>query len=117
MSINREDFGVLYEVEAGSTKDIELIIQDADGVIQTLADTALYATGVVKIYKPDGTFIVTSAAVVFDDRPNGVIHFTINAVDNTNENAGNWIGNLEFINNTSQIIDQRKFNFNIIESF
>ena len=76
MSITREDFGVLYEINAGTTKTFEAIIENEDGTVKDLSDTDTYNDGRVKIYKPDGTIIGT-VSISFTDRPNGVINFTV----------------------------------------
>ena len=119
MSVNREDFGTEFRVTAGTTKTLELTIIDPDtGQAKSLSDTGVYATGVVKIYEPDGTLKGTTMTVNFTDRSNGVITFTISGTDQaTNANAGNWIGEVEFSNTTPVKIDQQKFNMVIVESF
>jgi len=119
MSVRREDFGTTFDVHAGTTKTLQLTILDPDtGSAKSLTDTSVYASGVVKIYKPDGTLVGSSMSVTFSDRANGVIIFTVSGTDQaTNTNAGNWIGEIEFSNVTPLKIDQQFFNINIKESF
>jgi len=118
MSVNREDFGITFEITVGTTKTFQLTILDPDtNLAVDMTDINVYATGVVKIYKPDGTLIDSGTNVSFTDRANGIVSFTILASITTSANAGNWIGEIEFSNITPVIIDQQKFNFNIIESY
>lgn len=118
MSTNREDFGVTLEITAGTTKQFEVTITDPDtNQAVDMQDTAVYNSGSVKIYQPDGTLITSGVGVSFTDRANGIVTFTILAAVAVNANAGNWIGEIEFSNQTPTVIDQQKFNFNIIESF
>tara|TARA_R110002126_G_scaffold280469_2_gene427948 strand:+ start:278 stop:637 length:360 start_codon:yes stop_codon:yes gene_type:complete len=119
MSTNREDFGTTFTIHTGTTKTLELTILDPDtGLAKSLSDTNVYATGVVKIYQPDGTLLGSSMNVTFTDRANGVITFTVSGTDQgVIANAGNWIGEVEFSNINPVKIDQQKFNVNIIESY
>lgn len=118
MSTNREDFGTTFTVFVDTVKTLELTILDPDtGLAKSLADTGVYATGVVKIYKPDGTAVGATMPVSFTDRPTGKIEFTILDTSQTLAvNAGNWIGEVEFINTGGKKIDQQKFNMVIEES-
>lgn len=119
MSTNREDFGTTFTVTVATSKTLELTIIDPDtGEAKSLADTGVYATGIVKIYQPDGTAVGGNMTVTFTDRPNGIITFTVLATDQTLAiNAGNWIGEVEFSNSAPVKVDQQKFNMVIVESF
>lgn len=119
MSINREDFGVTLEIHSGTTKEFELTVIDPDtGVAKDLSDTDVYATGIVKIYKPGGTQIGANMGVSYDTpRTTGIIFFTITSTHSNIINAGNWIGNVEFLNTDGVKIDQQFFNINILESY
>lgn len=117
MSTRRIDYGLTLEIFAGTTKDFELIIEDPDtGDPKDLSDTSTYNDGSVKIVKPDGT-VITTVSISFLDRAAGIVGFTITDEYATNTNAGNWIGNLELINNVPKIVDQQLFNFNILENY
>lgn len=117
MSIRRIDYEVTLEIFAGTRKDFELVIEDpSTGEAKDLSDTNTYNDGNVKIVKPDGT-IITTVSITYNDRPNGIVGFTIDETVATNDNAGNWIGNVELINNVPKTIDQQLFNFNILENF
>lgn len=119
MSVNRENFEVTLEITSGTTKQFELTIINPDtGTAQDLTDTGVYNTGSVKIYKPDPSeaLIASGIGVSFTDRANGIITFTVNDTISASANAGNWIGEVEFSNQTPVVIDQQKFGFNIIES-
>jgi len=78
LSVNREDFGVEYEVTAGTTKTLTATLIDPDtGTAQVMTDTNVFNTGIVKIYKPDGTTVGSSMNINFYDRANGLIKFTV----------------------------------------
>ncbi len=117
MSTTRIDYGVTFEISAGTTKIFQFTVIDPEtGQPKDLSNTTTYDTGQVKIYKPDNTVIAT-LAVTYTDRPNGEVQFTVTATEATNANAGNWIGDLELSNDTPLIVEQQFFNFNILESF
>lgn len=117
MSTRRIDYGVTFEISAGSTKIFQFtVIDPVTGTAKNLSDTTIFATGQVKIYKPDNTIIGT-LTVSYTDRVNGIIQFTVTATEATNANAGNWIGDLELSNDVPLIVEQQFFNFNILESF
>ncbi len=117
MSMNRTDYGLKYDVEVDSQKPLTITLGDPNtGGALNMGDTTQYNSGVVKIIKPDGT-IIANVVITFDDRPNGVVGFTILDVDTVLANAGNWTGNLEISSDAPKIITQLKFNYNIIESY
>jgi len=117
MSTTRIDYGVKFDISAGTTKIFQFTVIDPEtGQAKDLTDTNTYATGQVKIYKPDNTIIGT-LAVTFVDRLNGLIQWTVTPTEASNANAGNWIGDLELSNTTPVIIEQQFFNFDILESF
>ena len=118
MSINREDFGVTFDVNVGTSKELELTVIDPDtGVAKDLSDTNVYATGIVQILKPDLTQIGANITIFFDTpRTTGIVTFTVTNTSHTlAANAGNWIGKVIFKNVSNQVIDQQKFNLNILE--
>lgn len=122
MSVNREDFGTEYVVFAGTTKTLEAIIIDPDtGSNKDLTNSGIYATGIAKIYQPDGTQIGADMAISYGDatdRLAGLVTFTILASSQTtNTNAGNWIGEIELSNSSPLVVEQQKFNMVIKESF
>lgn len=119
MSLIREKFGVEFNVFVGTSKRLELTIINPDTNEATdLSDTDIYRTAIAKIYKPDGTPIGTDMNVNYTDRENGIVSFVITSARHTTlENAGNWIGEIEFISANTLVIDQQKFNLNIIESY
>ena len=117
MSTRRKDYEATFEIHAGSEKSFELTIVDPDtGAPKDLSDGTLYDSLRIKVYKPGGNIIGTLPGS-YDDRANGIILFTIPTTISTNENAGNWIGNIEFLNNGGDIIDQQFFGVNILESY
>ena len=117
MSVRRQDFGSELEMYVDTEKTFQLSIIDPEtNDAQDLTNTTIFSTGVVKIYKPDGTIISTSN-ITYIDRAGGVVEFTMLETDSVLANAGNWIGDLELVNTSSKIVDQQKFNFNILVSY
>lgn len=117
MSTNRQDFGVIYDVQAGTSKVLYSTIIDPDtGSAKDLSDTNIYATAIAQILKPDGTQIGADITVNFDTpRTSGEVNFTLTTTHTAVANAGNWIGKIIFKNVSTVIIDQQKFNLNILE--
>ena len=119
MSIRREDIQPLFTVFVGTKKQLTLTVIDPDtNQPKDLVDANVYATGIAKIFKSDGTPIGVDMTITYEDRVNGVVSFI---VDDTTEtilaNAGNWYGEAEFINTSAEIVDQQRFGINIIESY
>jgi hypothetical protein len=119
MSVRRQDFGVTFTVHAGTTKTLELTILDPDtGSAKSLTDTNVYSSGVAKIYRPDGTQVGINMTVTYSDRANGKVYFTVSSGSQTaSANAGNWIGEIEFINSASLVVDQQSFNIDIKQNY
>ena len=117
MSTVREDFGVKFEVHVGVSKTLEFTIIDPDtGSAEDLTDTAVYATGIVKIFKPDDTQVGADMTVTYSTRASGIVQFTVLASSQTlAANAGNWYGIIELSNTTPLIVEKQKFNINIVE--
>lgn len=117
MSVRREDFGTKLDIYVDSEKTFQLnVINPNTGLAEDLTNTTIYNTGTVKVYKPDGT-VVLSVTLTYADRANGVVEFTVLETHTVIANAGNWIGDMELIDDTAKIIDQQKFNFNILVSY
>lgn len=115
MSLVREQFDATLEITVGTTKIMTLIIEDPEtGEPVDLSDTDIYSTAKYLITKPDKSLVGPELTVTFVDRPTGVTEFLVPASTTILENAGNWLGTIQFINVGSLIIDQRKMNFNIL---
>lgn len=119
MSTRRQDFGVTFTVNVGTTKSLQLTILDPDtGLAKDLSSTSLYASSTVKIYKPDGTQVGATINATFSNRSNGIMLFTVSGTSQaTLANAGNWIGEIAFTNNGGLTVDQQQFNIDIKQSF
>lgn len=115
MSISRADFGVTFEMFVDSEKTFQLTVKDANGALEDITSTTTYATGRFKIVKPDLT-LVADVPIVYSDRPASEIEFTITTAISILANAGNWIGEVEFVNITPVKIDEQRINFNILQS-
>jgi len=108
---------VELEIFVGTSKTFALTVIDPDtGTAKDLTSVTTFDTGNFKILKPDGTNIVT-VAITYADRANGLVTFVILSATTILANAGNWIGELELLNTSSDTVDQQKVNFNILESF
>ncbi len=117
MSTRRTEYETNLDMYVGTTKIFTLVVKDpVTALPKDLTNTAVYNSGNVKIYKPDGTIIVT-VTVTYSDRANGEIEFTIVAATAVLANAGNWIGNMELINDAAVIVEQQNFGFNILENY
>ena len=119
MSTRRQDFGVTFTVNVGTTKSLQLTILDPDtGLAKDLSSNTVYAGSTVKIYKPDGTQIGATINATFSNRSNGIMLFTVSGTSQaTLANAGNWIGEIAFTNNGGLTVDQQQFNIDIKQSF
>lgn len=119
MSTRRQDFGVTFTVNVGTTKSLQLTILDPDtGLAKDLSSNTVYAGSTVKIYKPDGTQIGATINATFSNRANGIMLFTVSGTSQaTLANAGNWIGEIAFTNNGGLTVDQQQFNIDIKQSF
>jgi|TARA_R110002033_G_scaffold127185_2_gene168746 hypothetical protein len=119
MSTRRQDFGVTFTVNVGTTKSLQLTILDPDtGLAKDLSSNTVYAGSTVKIYKPDGTQVGATINATFSNRSNGIMLFTVSGTSQaTLANAGNWIGEIAFTNNGGLTVDQQQFNIDIKQSF
>ena len=119
MSTRRQDFGVTFTVNVGTTKSLQLTILDPDtGLAKDLSSNTVYAGSTVKIYKPDGTQIGATINATFSNRSNGIMLFTVSGTSQaTLANAGNWIGEIAFTNSGGLTVDQQQFNIDIKQSF
>lgn len=119
MSTRRQDFGVTFTVNVGTTKSLQLTILDPDtGLAKDLSSNTVYAGSTVKIYKPDGTQVGATINATFSNRSNGIMLFTVSGTSQaTLANAGNWIGEIIFTNNGGLTVDQQQFNIDIKQSF
>ena len=115
MSTRRTDYGSTLDMFINSKKTFEIEVEDpSTGDPADLTDTSVYNTGNFLILKPDGEQI-TSVSITYEDRENGIISFEIDETVSTSSNAGNWIGKVQFVNESADIIDQQVLNFNILE--
>ena len=119
MSTRRQDFGVTFTVNVGTTKSLQLTILDPDtGLAKDLSSNTVYAGSTVKIYKPDGTQVGATINATFSNRSNGIMLFTVSGTSQaTLANAGNWIGEIAFTNNGGLTVDHQQYNIDIKQSF
>lgn len=106
-----------YKVKAGSRATLQLTISDSSGSAKNLSNTTTYATGIWKVWKPDGTLQI-NGAVTFSDRTNGIISYALSSTDATNAKAGRWEGEIELLDSDGVISEQTEsFSFTIDESY
>tara|TARA_B100000029_G_scaffold513965_1_gene615132 strand:- start:10900 stop:11247 length:348 start_codon:yes stop_codon:yes gene_type:complete len=106
-----------FRVKAGSLITLQLTITNDAGTAKNLTNDVVYNTGKWKVWKPDGTLII-NGDIVFTDRTNGIISYTLQSSDTVIGNAGNWAGEVELKRSNGNISEQTKtFNFVIEESY
>ena len=116
MSINMRRRAASYTVKPGSRATLSIIILDSDGFARDMTDTLLYDTCKWKVWKPDGTLIIDSAAV-YANRPTGEITYTLQAGDILEVDGGIWEGEVEIFDSSSFLVDQsHTFDFIIEKS-
>lgn len=113
--VRRTSHSDTLEITVGSTKMFRVTILDSSNNVQPLTDQNVFDTGNFNILAGDFTLIAT-VPIMYFDRPNGIIEFTIDNIITINTNAGNWNGEVQLINTLSQTILQQVLNFNILES-
>ena len=86
MSQNLTPRDVEYRVKSGSRATLELTVNDSSGTAKNLSNNVTYATGVWKVWKPDGTLII-NGAITYSDRTNGKVTYALSAADTAIANA------------------------------
>ena len=117
MSMNLVGRSVEFRTKVGSRSTFELTIKNNDGTVKDLSNTTQYATGKWKVWKTDGTLII-NGNIIFDDRVNGIVAYTLGVNDTLSANVGVWEGEVE-IKDTDGVISEQtqSFNFIIEESY
>jgi len=106
-----------YRIKVGARATLQLTINDSGGNAKDLSNDVTYATGVWKVWKPDGTLII-NGAIVFTTRASGLISYTLTATDTVLANSGVWEGEVELKDTNGDIVEQTKtYNFIIEESY
>lgn len=118
MSQNYSHFNVEYKVKVGSRETLTFNCQDSVGVAKDFTSTTIYNVARLKVWKPDGTLVINGVAVITTPLANGVVTYALGAIDAIIGNAGNWVGEIEVVDNGSNITYQTDtFSFVIQESF
>lgn len=115
MIVRRTDYGSTLEITVGSNKVFQTNVFDSNNEAEDMSDENVFNTGKFNILQGDFT-LITSVDLQYVNRLEGLVGFFISSSESTNENAGNWVGELEFINELGETIDQRYMNFNILQS-
>lgn len=117
MSMNLVGRNIEFIIKVGSRAQVVLTITDELGVAKDLSNLTTYDTAVWKVWQPDGTLLINSAAT-YSDRVNGEISYNLLAADTVIANAGIWEGEVEMFNDSAVISEQSEtFNFTIEESY
>ncbi len=117
MSMNMVGRATEFRVKSGSTATLELTITDDVGTAKDLSNDVTYASGLWKVWKPDGTLII-NGAITFTTRASGLISYTLTSTNTALANAGIWEGEVELKNSNGNMSEQTKsFNFVIEESY
>ncbi len=115
--VRRKNYKNTLQITAGSKKGFQVTVVDGNNKVVDLSNEAIFKTAKFNILEGDFTLIKSVTATYFD-RPNGIMQFEIDNTIANNGNAGNWVGELEFLNeaNPAVIVDQKYMNFNILQS-
>jgi hypothetical protein len=117
MSMNMTGRATEFRIKVGSTATLQLTISDDSGTNKDLSNTVTYATGVWKVWKPDGTLII-NGALVFTTRASGLVSYVLTTANTALANAGIWEGEVELKDSNGAMSEQTKtFNFVIEESY
>ena len=117
MSMNMVGRATEFRVKAGSTATLELTITDDTGTAKNLSNDVTYASGLWKVWKPDGTLVI-NGAITFTTRASGLISYTLTSTNTALANAGVWEGEVELKDSNGDMSEQTKsFNFIIEESY
>ena len=117
MSMNMVGRATEFRVKAGSTATLELTITDDTGTAKNLSNDVTYASGLWKVWKPDGTLVI-NGAITFTTRASGLISYTLTSTNTALANAGIWEGEVELKDSNGDMSEQTKsFNFVIEESY
>ena len=117
MSMNMAGRATEFRVKAGSTATLELTITDDTGTAKNLSNDVTYASGLWKVWKPDGTLVI-NGAITFTTRASGLISYTLTSTNTALANAGVWEGEVELKDSNGDMSEQTKsFNFIIEESY
>lgn len=105
---------IVYEIKVGSTNALQFNVYDDTGTtLQNLNNTSTYATGKLKVWKPDGTLVI-DGALTFTDRANGLVTYAVTTSDSVATNAGKWEGEIELISSDTTTITLQSETFTFI---
>ena len=108
---------VEFRIKVGSLATLQITVSDSSGNAKDLSNDVTYATGIWKVWKPDGTLII-NGAVVYTTRASGLISYVLTSSDTAFINAGVWEGEVELKNSNGNMSEQTKtFNFIIEDSY
>lgn len=96
---------VEYKFKVGSRATLQFTVLDDVGATKNLSDTATYATGKFKVWKPDGTLII-NGDITFTTRASGLVSYALTATDSVAANAGIWEGEVEIYDNGGVMSEQ-----------
>lgn len=96
---------VEFRVKQGSLRTLSLEIQDSEGGIVDLTNTTTYASGKWKVWRTDKKTVI-NGNIVFNNRAQGIVEYTLVASDTVNNNAGVFEGEVELYDNLGNLVEQ-----------
>jgi len=106
-SIDMVGRDVEFRVKTGSRATLQLTVADSSGNAKDLTNTTTYATGVWKVWKPDGTLII-NGALTYTTRASGIVSYVLTASDTVAANVGRWEGEVELKDANGDLSEQTK---------
>ena len=104
-----------YKFKVGSRATLQFTILDDAGVAKDLTSLTLYDTGTFKVWKSDGTLVI-SGSITFTTRASGLVSYALTANDTVAANSGVWEGEVEILNDSSVMEEQTETFTVIIEN-
>ena len=98
---------VEFRVKTGSRATLQLTVADSSGNAKDLSNTVTFATGLWKVWKPDGTLII-NGTLTFTTRASGVVSYALLTSDTVAANVGRWEGEVELTDSSGNISEQTK---------
>jgi len=113
------DKPIIYTIKVGSTNALQFNIYDDTGVnLRDLSNTSTYASGTLRVWKPDGTLVI-NGAITFTTRASGLVTYGVSSSDSVAANAGKWYGEIQMKSNdgTTITLQTDTFSFHIENSY
>ena len=113
------DKATIYTIKVGSSNALQFNIYDDTGVtLKDLSNASTYATGTLRVWKPDGTLVITGT-LTFTTRASGLLTYGVQTADSVAANAGKWYGEIQLVSSdtTTITLQTDTFSFHIENSY